>query len=367
MTIGIIAEYNPFHNGHLYQINKIKELYPESTLILVTNNFFTQRGDISIINKWDKAKIALENNIDLIVELPFVFATQSADIFAKGAVEILNHLKVDKLVFGSETNDINLLKNISKALLNENNIKKYLDLGYSYPKALNLFLEENYKFTLKNPNDILGVSYIKEIIKLNSSIEPICIKRINNYHSTKLENISSATALRKALKENMNITNYIPKNIEKYINKHFTDEIFAYLKYKIISENDLQKYQTVDEGIEYRLKKYIYKSNTLDEFINKVKTKRYTYNKIKRMIIHIICSFTKEEAKNLKTEYIRIINFNNKGQEYLNKIKKECTIPIISKYKKFKNLDIEIRSTMIYDTITNQNFTELEYKNHIKK
>ena len=109
-VIGLIAEYNPFHNGHLYKINKIKELYPDSIIIAVVSSSFTQRGDISILNKWDKTNICLDNGIDIVIELPFVFATQSSDIFAKGAVQILEHLNIDTLVFGTESDDIEWLK-----------------------------------------------------------------------------------------------------------------------------------------------------------------------------------------------------------------------------------------------------------------
>ena len=360
MSIGIIAEYNPFHNGHLYHLNQIKKMYPDSTLILVTNSYFTQRGDVSLINKWDKVDLALKFGIDLIVELPFVFATQSADFFARGSIQILEHLKVDKIVFGSECNDIDLLKNIAKTLLNNNNIKDNLKEGVNYPTAVSKMLEEKYNIFLKEPNDILGVCYIKEIMKLDSNIEPICIKRTNNYHSLDLNNICSDKAIREALKNRENIEKFTP-NIEKYLKVHFVDEFFPFIKYKIISENDLNKYQSVEEGIEYRLKKYINKSNSLEDFISKVKTKRYSYNRIKRTLIHILCGFTKEEAKNLKTEYIRILGFNDKGRSYLKKIKKSIDIPIITNYKKFKNLDIEIRVTSIYNMLENTDLVVKEY------
>ena len=136
MIIGIIAEYNPFHNGHKYQIEKIKKKYPDSTIIVVMSSSFTQRGDVSLLNKWKKTKIALENNVDLIIELPFIFSTQSADIFAKGAIEILKELKVDLLVFGSESNNIKELEQIALTQINNKEydlfVKKYLDKGYNY-------------------------------------------------------------------------------------------------------------------------------------------------------------------------------------------------------------------------------------------
>lgn len=371
-TIGIICEYNPFHNGHIYHIKKIKELYPESTIILVMSGNFTQRGDTSIINKWDKTKIALNNNIDLVVELPFVFATQGADIFAKGAIQILDNLKVEKLIFGSELNNIEKLKKCAGIQLSKEYDKKVLEHinnGQNYPTAESLVLEELGGINIKNPNDILGLCYIKEIIKQKSKIEPITIKRTNDYHSLKLNKTASASALRQAIKENKKIKKYVPKETLKYINKKcFIENYYPYLKYKIITEDNLEKYETIDDKIKYRIKKYIYESNTLEELIEKVKTKRYTYNRIKRMLLHILCNFTKEENKKCKDiHYIRTLGFNKKGKEYLNKIKKQTDIPIISNFSNIKDimLDIELRSTCIYSSIyKNQDeIIKSEYKN----
>lgn len=369
-TIGIICEYNPFHNGHIYHIKKIKEMYKDSIIILVMSGNFTQRGDISIINKWDKTKIALENNIDLVIELPFVFATQGADMFAKGAIQILNNLKVDKLIFGSECNNIKELTELAKIQLQENYenlVKKYTNDGMNYPTATSLALKQLGKKEIKEPNDILGLCYIKEIIKQKSSIEPITIKRTNNYHEKELKQISSATAIREAIKNNEDIKNYIPEESLKYINKNaFIDNYYNYLKYKILTTNNLEKYETVD-NIQYRIKEYINESNNLEELINKIKTKRYTYNRIKRMLLHILCDFTKEENKKCQNiEYIRILGFNKIGKSYLNKIKKQTNIPIISKFEKNNTmLNIEYRSTCVYSLIfkNSKEIIESEYKN----
>lgn len=368
--IGLIAEYNPLHLGHIYQIQKIKELYPKSIIILITNSTFTQRGEVSIINKWDKTKVSLNNNIDLIVELPFAYATQSADIFAKGALEILNNLKIDTLVFGSESNNIEKLTNIVDTQLNNPNynklVKKYLDTGINYPTAMSKTLKDILGYTITEPNDLLGISYIKEIKRNNYKITPVSIKRTNNYHSNIVEsNIINASLLRKMYNNNDPITNYIPKNVELYLYKNLTtNSYFPYLKYKIITTKDLSIYQTVDEGIENRIKKAILISNTWDELAKNIKTKRYTYNKINRMLIHILTNFTKEEATNLKIDYIRILGFNQKGKKYLNQIKKELSIPLITNYKpnKSKLLDLELRVTSIYELPTNTNLTEQEYK-----
>ncbi len=367
--IGIIGEYNPIHLGHIYQINKIKKTYPNSLIILITNTVFTERGDVSILNKWDKTKISLENNIDLVVELPFPYATQSADIFANGALKILNYLKINILVFGSESNEIDKLSNIAKTQLTnkkyQEKVKDYLKTGINYPTALSKALKDILGYTISEPNDLLGISYIKEIIKNNYPIIPITIKRIGSYYETETTtNIASASLIRKKIQENQSISSYIPKNTEKYLYKNLTlENYFPYLKYKIISEEDLSIYQTVDEGIENRLKKEIINTNSWQELIEKVKTKRYTYNKINRMLVHILTSFTKEEAKKIKIDYIKILGFNTSGRNYLNQLKKEIKIPIITSYqKKFsQTLDLEHRASSIYYLPINQKLILNEY------
>lgn len=367
--IGIIGEYNPIHLGHIYQINKIKKTYPNSLIILITNTAFTERGDVSILNKWDKTKISLENNIDLVVELPFPYATQSADIFANGALKILNYLKINILVFGSESNEIDKLSNIAKTQLTnkkyQEKVKDYLKTGINYPTALSKAIKDILGYTISEPNDLLGISYIKEIIKNNYPIIPITIKRIGSYYETETTtNIASASLIRKKVQENQSISQYIPNNTEKYLYKNLTlENYFPYLKYKIISEEDLSIYQTVDEGIENRLKKEILNTNSWQELIEKVKTKRYTYNKINRMLVHILTSFTKEESKKIKIDYIKILGFNTSGRNYLNQLKKEIKIPIITSYQKnfSQTLDLEHRASSIYYLPINQKFILNEY------
>ena len=370
VNIGIIAEYNPFHNGHLYHINKIKEKFPDSRIILVMSGNFTQRADASIINKWDKTKICLNNNIDLVIELPFEFSCQSADIFAYGACNILNYLKVDYLVFGSESGDINYLKDIAKIQLKdeyEKLVKKYLDEGINYPTSLSKALTHFGYDNVDKPNDILGISYIRELIKLKSNIIPLTIKRTNDYNDKSLtDSISSATSIRENIKTK-DVKNYVPKDVYKYLKKdlYFIEYYFPFLKYKILSEIDnLNIYQTVDEGIENKIKKVIYTSNSYEELINNIKSKRYTRNKIKRMLIHILVSFTKEEAKKRKDiRYIRVLGFNKKGQEYLKEIKKSIDIPIYTNFN--KDLEFELKITSIYSLINNEDLIKKEISNLI--
>lgn len=359
--IGIICEYNPFHNGHIYHLEKIKEMYNDSLIILVMSSSFTERGELSILNKWEKTEIALKYGVDLVIELPFEFASQSADVFARGAVTLLKELQVDTIVFGSESNNRDELIKIANLQLNnkdyDNKVKEYLDKGENYPSSMARAIKDMGLNEINLPNDILGLSYTKEIIKQNANIEVVTIKRTNDYHNKELNNsIVSASAIRNNL-NNKDIINYVPSITYNYLKeKVVNNNYFLLLKYKIISEQEgISKYQTVDEGIHNRILKYIEEVNSMEELILKIKTKRYTYNKLNRMFTHILCGFTKEEAKNIEIKYIRVLGFSNLGLSHLNKIKKSSSIPIITNLKKEYSslLSLELRVDKIYNLITN--------------
>lgn len=379
--VGIIAEYNPFHNGHLYHIEKVKEMFPKSPIILVLGGNFTERGDISILDKWEKTAIAIKYGIDLVVELPFPFSCASADIFAKGAIDILNHLGVTDLVFGSESDDIAGIKRLVETQLFNKDfdslVQVYLRMGYNYPTSLSKALEDITGDCFKLPNDILGISYVKAIFSNNYKITPHTIKRTNDYHSKELDkinirNINSATSIREALLDGKDIKNSVPSITYNYLkNKKIPklDDYFNLLKYKIISSNDLTIYNLVDSGISTKLKKGILNSYSFDELINKVKSKNATYAKISRMLIYILCDYTKEQAREFKgIKYIRLLGFSNKGRDYLNKIKKAIDIPIISKFtrEKDKMLEYEYKITKIYSLVfdkdKSKSLIEAEYK-----
>lgn len=377
-SIGIIAEYNPFHNGHLYHLNKIKEMFPDHIIVLILSGNFMQRGEVSIIDKYDKTKIALKNKIDLIVELPFNFATQSADIFAKGALELLNYLQVEYLVFGSENNNIDDLKTMANIQINDSNyqnkIKEYMKDGINYPTALSKALNEITNIQINTPNDILGLSYVREIMKNKYKIKPLTIKRTNNYHELNSNSeIISASNIRNKIKNKLDIKKFIPQTTYKYIPKEspFIENCFKYLKYNIINNIEtLDEYLTVDEGIDNRIKKFIYTSNTYNELIENIKTKRYTYNKISRMLCHILVGYKKID-KNDDIKYLRILGMNNQGQEYLKHIKKNINIPIITKFSDFniEQQNFELKLSYIYslclDEKSKDNFIQNEIKSKI--
>ena len=369
--IGIIAEYNPFHNGHLYHLGEAKKMFPNSYFILILIGNFTQRGEISVIDKWDKTKIALDYGYDLVVELPFLFASQAANFYAKGAIDILNYLNCNYLVFGSETNDVKLFENLVNLAFNnkqyENIVKDYINKGLSYPFASSLALKEISNVVIDKPNDVLALEYIRQIKMSNSKIIPISIKRTNNYHEENINSkITSATSIRKNIDNEELIKNTMPSNVTKYIKKINYEKYFNMLKYEIMTSPCLNEYIGVDEGIENKLKKVINEVSNIDDLILKVKSKRYSYNRIQRMLLHIICK-NKKSNNDLKINYIRVLGINKNGKKIL-KEAKTIDVPIITKFKKeYEDLFKEdIKASMLYSLITNYDYKK-EYQTSIIK
>ena len=288
-TFGIIAEYNPFHLGHLYQINKIKNIEPDSCIIVLVSSCFTQRGDISFMNKWERTKVLLDNKIDMVVEFPFGYASQSADIFAKGAIEILGKLKIDTLVFGTEKLDTGKLKEIAQMQLNNKEydklVKELLDTGVNYPTAMATAVNKILSVKIEEANDLLGLSYVKEIIKQKLPIDILGIPRTNRYNDKDINSdIISGTAIRELINKNKSVKEYVVSDKDIYYGVN-REKLYPLLRYQIINNIDsLDKYNTVDEGIDNRIRKVIYESNSWEDLVFKIKTKRYTYNKINRML-----------------------------------------------------------------------------------
>lgn len=362
--IGIICEYNPFHNGHLYHIRKIKEKYPDSLIVLALNGYFTERGTISVLSKEDKIKIALDNHIDIVVELPFVYGTQSSDIFAYNSIKLLNEFKIDHLIFGSESNDIELLKKVVDIQLNDptynDKVKAYLNNGDNYPTAMKKALNLP---GISSPNDLLGISYIKAIMEINPSIIPETIKRTSDYLDiTSDDDIISATNIREKMRNGEPIDKYLPSSTIPYIHNITNDKLFNLLKFKILTDKDLSIYLDVDEGIEYRLLKYVNESHNFDELISNVKTKRYTYNKINRMLIHIIAGLTKKDNQNCQLDYMKILGFSKKGQDYLNKVKKSFTLSTVPN-KDSLIYTYELKAAYLYEQATKESLNNFDNKN----
>lgn len=367
-VVGIVAEYNPFHYGHLYQIRKVKEMYPDSIIIAIVSTNYTQRGGFSLINKWDKTRICLNYGIDMVVELPTLYTTQGADMFAYGAISILNMLHIDTLVFGMECDDVEYLIKAAKTQINNSKydelVQKYLLTGVNYPTALGNALKEMIGYTTDKPNDLLAISYIKEIIKNNYKIEPVGIKRTNDYHGKEIKSsIVNASLIRDMLDKNMDVSKYVPIETYKCLNMKNFDNGYLLLKYNISNnENRLYEYLTVDEGIENRILKYYKDCDNWCALVNLIKTRRYTYNKVNRMLMHILLNIKKID--NDKEIYLRVLGFNDIGRNYLKQIKKDIDVINTCKQGINKALDIEINATYIYSLVTGDNsLIEREYKN----
>ena len=340
---GLIVEYNPFHNGHLYHINKAKELTNPDVLVAITSGNFNQRGDISIINKFDKTKAALENGIDLVVELPYIYTTQNAYVFGSKAVDILNKLNTNYLVFGSETNNLEELKKYAQLEVDVTRLKQLMHDGNSYPKSYGLLSSSLY------PNDMLAVTYLKALA--NTNIEPISIQRTNDYLSQDLNIISSATAIRKAVKDNLDISKTTPIKINDPI---FNEDLYPYIRNILFthSSEQLSKIFLVSEGIENLLKDNAIKYDNYEDFINNSVSRRYTKSRIQRILLQIANNITKNEVSALPdNNYIRVLGFNNKGQELLKSLKEDANI-----VTQFKNIpeaykDIEWRTSLTYSSL----------------
>ena len=255
-----------------------QKFFSGKNFILVLNCYFLVSGEFSILSKEIKTMLSLLYGVDLVVELPFIFGTQSADIFADASVKILNHLNCKTIVFGSESNNIEALERVAKMQDSKEynlKVKEFLDQGVNYPTALAKAL--NTSEDIFNPNDLLGISYIKAIYKNKFDITPITIERTSNYHDLDSnKEIISASNIRNKLKNKEDISLFVPRKVINGIENISLNDFFPFIKYKILTDYDLSKYLTVDEGIENRLKEKIMEAKNIDEFIKLVKTKRYT-------------------------------------------------------------------------------------------
>lgn len=378
-SIGIIAEYNPFHNGHLYQIQKAKELTGADTVIAVMSGNFTQRGDTSLINKFEKAKIALQNEVDMVIELPTIYSISSAENFALGGIKILNEIgNIDYLVFGIEEDNLQELKAIADVLVNENDefkrtIKEELDKGNSYPKAREIALKkvlssENVENIMKKPNNILAIEYLKALKTTNSKIKPIAIKRKNIMHNDENinENYASGTYIRKLFIENN--FNEIRKVVPKYtyerlleLKNHGTyvtsindfSDIVIY-KIRTMTKEEISQIADVNEGLENSIKLASTTCKTIDEIIEKVSTKRYTKTRISRILTYILLDITKSEIEQSKNanQYIRVLGINKKCEGILKTINNDKLITSLKKFEENNGenqlLNIDKKATEIY-------------------
>ncbi|MCD8028700.1 MAG: nucleotidyltransferase [Erysipelotrichaceae bacterium] len=368
--LGLIVEYNPFHNGHIYHIHKAKELVHPDVTVAVMSSSFVQRGEPAIIDKWQRSTIAIENGIDIVIELPFVYSCQSADYFSQGALFLLNAIGVTDICFGSEEGHIDVFLDIAHTIKNNHEtynqyVKTYMKQGLRYPDATNQALEDIMHKQIRTPNDLLGLSYVKEIINNDYPIQPHCIARTNNYHDDTLHSISSATALRKAIYHHQDISNLLPHS-ELYEHYYTLEYYFPYLQYIISmsSKENLRNIHMVDEGLENTMKKVIMQVHNVEELVDKLSSKRYTKPRISRMLIHILMQNSKDDIKEaINLDYIRILAMNDNGRGYLSDYKKITPYPIITNISRYNHpaLDIEVKATQLLALQSNKNLIKEEY------
>lgn len=363
-VLGIIAEYNPFHNGHLYHLQKSLHDTGSSYSIAVISGNFTQRGSTSLVDKWTKTEIALKNGIDLVIELPLLYSISSAENFAEGAIKIFDSLKVvDYISFGSESGDISTLNTVADILYKEpreykNILSHELGKGLSFPKArenaLLMYLKDIRKFSsvLSSPNNILGIEYLKALKKYKSNITPVTVERFDsNYNDTSYTgNIASATAIRNIVKngsfdilrkvvpestysillDNVKIGHIIPDL------SVFEREIIYLLRKMSIAE--IAELPDVGEGLENAIKNTANSCNSIVEFLNIIKSKRYTNTRLQRILLYTLLGITKKDIALSKklTPYIRVLGFNDKGKYLISEISKaNPKLEIITSVKKY--------------------------------
>lgn len=403
-VLGIIAEYNPFHNGHLLHLEKSKKICDAQYSVCVMSGNFVQRGNTSIVNKWAKAEMALKSGVDLVLELPTLYSISSAENFAEGAIKLLNSLKiVDTVSFGSENSDINVLNRISSVLHEEP--KQYLEFlnseskkGLSFPKArenaILLYLnDKKYLNILNQPNNTLAIEYLKALKKYKSHISPISVKREKVFYNSNciVDEYASATAIRNMIiNEQFNdIRKVVPASsynllMNEIEEGHLVIDISKFEKeilYAIrrLSADDIKNFPEVTEGLENAIKNASNSCNNLSELINMIKSKRYTHTRIQRILLYILLNITKKDMylsrKNIP--YARILGYSPQGKELISEIyKANPKITLITSVKNFLDssnnktykymLNKDILATNIYTLAYSNNSTaNLDYTKKI--
>lgn len=402
-VLGIVAEYNPFHNGHLYHLEQAKKITGSNYTVAIISGNFTQRGSTSLFDKWSKAKTALQCGVDLVIELPVLYSISSAENFADGAIKILDSLKVlDYIAFGAETANVDILNSIADVLLREpkeykNLLSQELQKGISFPQArqnaLVAYLNDSRKYAtvLSSPNNILGVEYLKALKKYRSKISPIAIERYEAGYNdlSYTANIASATAIRNMVKNNgfeilknlMPAPSYAPL-MEAIKNGHLVPDLSVFEKQIIynlrrMSTSQISQLPDVSEGLEFALKNTANSCSNLVDFLNIIKSKRYTSTRIQRILLYSLLGITKKDMDLSKKvqPYVRVLGFNERGKFLLSEITKaNPKLEIVTSVKKFydatsnKNLkamiDKDIEATNVYtigydnDSWSNLDFTK---------
>ena len=365
-AVGIIAEYNPFHNGHKYHLEQALTESGADVCVSVISGNFTQRGEIALLDKWTRAEMAVRNGVNLVVEMPAVFACSNAGYFAEAGVEILEGLGAESICFGSESGNTEELSRIAREIESnmenlEEEIKTGVKDGLSYPRArsqaiLKLF-GENAASVIESPNNILAIEYIRRM----KNARPLAVKRLGaGYHDTdSLDGMASATAVRKLLKEGGDISRMVPEFSREILNRNrgrLTDSSMLtpliIQKVLMTSAEDLNRIFGAEEGLGNILKSRVRYWKSYEDIIDDLKSKRYTRTRIERMLVHTLLG-TKREDMMSASKYIRVLAFDEKGSRYLKQVKKagSCKLPVITNINKDAACFPEISMTLEKDIL----------------
>lgn len=387
----IISEFNPFHKGHKFLIDSCVENGASHITAIMSGNY-VQRGDIAILSKKSRTEMALKNGADLVIELPLPYAVANAQVFARGGVGIADKMGcVSNLAFASECGNTEVLIKTADLTTSEKFNKLFkaeIAKGISYPNALNKTVESTdieVSNIISSPNNVLGIEYIKALKEINSNIKPFTIKRKgDNHNSMEISSeFASASNIRKLLSKHSDVSDYIPENCNEILQKAIKNGELAQLeknmrgimlKLRSMSISDIAEIADVSEGLENRLYNAIRNSNDIGKIIENTKSKRYTYARIRRLIISCLLDITSDFSKEAP-QYIRVLGFRKKGAEILNTMKSTASLPVVTKLTKLpenisdqakKALALEARATDIYYTFTkNTKPCGMEYKNGI--
>lgn len=335
ITGALICEYNPFHNGHKYMLDEMRKDGCDC-IVAVMSGSFTQRGDVAVFSKFERAKSALANGADMVVELPTVFAVSSAQRFAKGGCEIIKALKgVNRVYFGSESGDISLLRKASDATddpqVNEK-VKAFMSEGDYYPVALQKAVKEicgnEYAEILSSPNNTLGIEYIKALKGSNIEVRTIMRTGVDHDSEDTTDTIASASKIRELISENIDYTPFTPDACAH--NPAFFDfgERAVLFKLRELTAEDFENIPDVCEGLHNRISAASKSKNNMEEILSEIKTKRYTHSRLRRILTCALLGITKEH-QSISTPYIRVLGFNCVGEQFLKSIYTDSTLPIV--------------------------------------
>ncbi|HHU49571.1 MAG: nucleotidyltransferase [Caldicoprobacterales bacterium] len=394
-VLGIIAEYNPFHYGHLYHLNRSKREVEADYTVAVMSGQFTQRGEAAIADKWIRAEAAVGCGVDLVLELPAVYAVQTAEVFAHGGVQLLNKTGlITHISFGSEIGDLTLLQQIADILITEDEqykalLKRYLAQGLSYPAAryraiLDYFNSTNraaekqnhkdniavVKKALTLSNSILAIEYLKALKLTHSNILPLTIPRIRSSYSNQRikKGITSAASIRREILKNgmSDLVRYaLPETVFNILsdafnkgmgpvtNNRLEDLFLGILRRSSLS--DIASWMDVGEGLENRIREQAHRAASLDDFLSLVKTRRYTHTRLQRILIHGLLNLTTKEFRYMNSEtgpaYLRILAFSKKAAPLLRKLKETAAVPIITKAAHITRYNRYVQKMFAYDCL----------------